>query len=941
MDAQTMVPQATATTAPIETLPVQAVYLAAATRPGGLTTDEAQARLREHGPNVLQTVRPRPFLLRFGAHFTHLMALLLWAGSLAALVAGLVALSVAIVLVNLVNGVFSFWQEQKADHATEALRRLLPVHARVMRDGREAQVPAEELVPGDVILLDEGDRISADARVVEHAELRVDQSTLTGETTPVRKSAEPAPTETGNRANTPNLVFAGTNVSAGRGKAVVSATGMGTEFGRIAGITQQMGNEPSPLQQELGRLSTVVSIIAVGVGSFLAAIALALGVMDLTEGLVFGLGMIVAFVPEGLLPTVTLSLAMATQRMAQRNALVKRLSAVETLGSTSVICTDKTGTLTQNEMTVREAFVLGSAVEFDGVGYAPEGAMRGVEPATTAAADVALLLTTGSLACNARLVQTDHGWTVLGDPTEAAVEVAAGKAGVDVDDASRRAPRVYELPFDSVRKRMSTLHRTDGHDVLHSKGAPRELLDLCIRARLDGADQPLDAPLRQRIEDVNDDMSRRGLRVLAVARRDLGDAVADRSPENLERDLTFLGLIAMMDPPRPEVEAAVGTCHRAGIRTVMITGDYGLTAESIARRVGLLRSPEVRIVNGDELAAMTDGELEEALLGEVLFARASPDHKLRVVSALQRQGHVVAVTGDGVNDAPALKKADIGVAMGRSGTDVAREAAAMILLDDNFASIVSAVEEGRAVYANIRRFTSYIFTSNTAEAVPFTMFALSGGRIPLALGVMAILAIDLGTDLMPALALGAEPPEPGIMAHRPRPRSKHIVDRWLLSRSFVLLGGVQAVAAMAAFFAWYWAHGYWGQFLDLPDEGAIYHQAVSVALATVVFTQIGNLFAQRAENSSLRTVGWPTNRLIWVGVASELVIVALLVYVPFMQRVIGTGSIPLVAWLCLIPLIPLLPITDWLRKVVGRRRSTTKMQTTEKQTIEKPSFERG
>jgi magnesium-transporting ATPase (P-type) len=909
--------------APVESVPVDDVYAFCGSRPGGLTTNEARTRLDEFGPNLLEIARPRPFLVRFGAHFTHLMALLLWVGSLLAIIAGLGVLSVAIVLVNVINGVFSFWQEHKADKATEALRRLLPLYARVLRDGREVRVPTEQLVPGDVILLDEGDRISADARVVEHAELRVDQSTLTGETTPVRKTAEPAPAAAGNRADTPDLVFAGTNVSAGRGKAVVTATAMGTEFGRIAGLTQEMTSQPSPLQEELRTLSTVVSIIAVGVGSFLATVALLLGVMDLAEGLVFGLAMIVAFVPEGLLPTVTLSLAMATQRMAERKALVKRLSAVETLGSTTVICTDKTGTLTQNEMTVREAYTLGGRFEFDGVGYIPDGAMRNVDqlPASTtqgARADATLMLVAGSLSSNARLVESDERWTVLGDPTEAAVEVAARKAGIDLDVERRRAPRIHELPFDSRRKRMSTLHRIDGHEVLYSKGAPRELIDLCVLARVHGNDRPLDDSLRARIAEANDDMSRRGLRVLAIARREL-DRSVDRSPERLEAELTFLGLIAMMDPPRPEVADAVNTCHRAGIRTIMITGDYGLTAESIARRVGLLHGDDVRIINGDEIAAMSEDDLDEALRGEVLFARSSPDHKLRVVSALQRQHHVVAVTGDGVNDAPALKKADIGVAMGASGTDVAREAADVILLDDNFASIVHAVEEGRAVYANIRRFTSYIFTSNVPEAVPFTVFALSGGSIPLAIGVMAILAIDLGTDLVPALALGAEPPAPGLMDRQPRSRSDHIADRSLLTRAFLLLGAVQSAAVMAVFFGWYWTHGYWGQFLDLPDEGAIYHQAVSMALATVIFTQIGNLFAQRADSSSFRQVGWFTNRLVWAGIASELAIIALIVYVPFLQRIFDTGSIPLSAWLWIVPLIPLIPLADGIRKAVGRR----------------------
>ena len=920
----------TATTVPpaIETIAGADVYAALGSQVSGLDNAEAAARLATHGPNVLREAPRRSLVRRLAAHFTHLMAILLWVGSVIALVAGLPQLSVAIVLVNIINGVFSFWQEFKADRATEALRHLLPVQARVLRNGDQALLPAEQLVPGDVLLLDEGDRISADGRVVEHAELRVDQSTLTGETTPVRKSAEPLRAAAGNRAETSNLVFAGTTVATGRGKAVVVATGMDTEFGRIAGLTQDMAGNTSPLQQELARLSKVVSLIAVGVGVLLAGLALALGVMDTAEGLLFGLGMIVAFVPEGLLPTVTLSLAMGTQRMADRNALVKRLSAVETLGCTSIICTDKTGTLTQNEMTVREAFLLSGAVEFDGVGYDAQGGVRAVGGGSVHTDEVRVLFTTAGLACNARLVEDAGRWTVLGDPTEAAVRVAATKAGIDLHAANERTPRVYELPFDSHRKRMSTVHRTaEGHELC-AKGAPRELLALCDRVFGEGAELALDDETRSRILAANDQMSRRGLRVLAVARRSLPRELPDRSSDTLEQHLTFLGLVAMMDPPRPEVEAAVRTCHRAGIRTVMITGDYGLTAESIARRVGMVRSDELRIVNGDELEAMSEAELDTALEGEVLFARSSPEHKLRVVAALQQLGHVVAVTGDGVNDAPALKRADIGVAMGRSGTDVAREAADMILLDDNFASIVNAVEEGRAVYSNIRRFTVYIFTSNAPEAVPFIAFALSSGRIPLALGIMAILAIDLGTDLVPALALGAERPEPGLMDRPPRRLTDHIVTPGLVGRAYLFLGPIQSLAVMALFFATYWAGGYAWQFLDLPDEGRLYEQAVSMALIAVVATQIGNLFAQRAERQSILRVGLFTNRLVWIGIASELVIVALIVYVPFLQSVIGTTSVPLTNWLWAIPLIPLLLLADELRKVFVRRHDRRDLEVT-------------
>jgi Ca2+-transporting ATPase len=899
-------------------------YDAAGSARGGLTAVEAARRLQLWGPNVLRELGRPSLRARLAGHFTHLMALLLWLGAAIALVAGLPELSIAIVLVIVINGLFSFSQEYKAEQAIDALRRLLPVEARVLRDGIEASVDATELVPGDVLLVEEGDRISADARVVEHTELRVDQSSLTGEATPVRKDATRVVVAAANRAETPNLVFAGTSVASGRGKAVVFRTGMETEFGRIAALTQELQVAPSPLQTELGSLTKVISAVAIGVGVLVGAVALLSGLMEVTDGLVFALGMIVAFVPEGLLPTVTLSLAMGTQRMASRNALVKRLSAVETLGCTSVICTDKTGTLTQNEMTVREVACPSVRYEIGGTGYSPVGEVRRVDGLTAEGlradeSQLRAVLLAAGLACNARLIERDGRWTVLGDPTEAAVVVACKKAGIDLEHESRIRPRVQELPFDSYRKRMSTLHRSGVGHVLHVKGAPRELLALCTRAAVAGTIVDLDDDLRSWATITNDDLSRRGLRVLAVARREISERPDDSSALTLEQDLTLLGLVAMLDPPRPEVAEAVLTCERAGIRTIMITGDYGLTAESIARRVGMVYGDRLRIVNGDELDELDDAELAQILGDQVLFARASPEHKLRIVMALQQQGHVVAVTGDGVNDAPALKRADIGVAMGRAGTDVAREAADLILLDDNVASIVSAVEEGRAVYANIRRFTSYIFTSNTPEAVPFMLFAFSGGRIPLALDVMAILAIDLGTDLVPALALGAEPPEPDTMNDPPRGRRDHIVSRSLLIRAYFWLGSLQALAVMAAFLMYYWANGYPGQWLDLPDEGTIHRQAVSIALAAVVFTQIGNLFAQRTREVSIVRVGWFTNRLIWMGIASELVIIVGIVYAPFLQDVIGTAALPAVSWLWLVPLIPLLLIADETRKALIRR----------------------
>jgi P-type Ca2+ transporter type 2C len=915
---------------PIEALPPADIYAALGTQPQGLTPTEAAARLQLYGRNTIRPVATTPLVRKLLANFTHLMALLLWVGGLLGFLAQMPQLGVAIWLVNLINGVFSFWQEYKAEQATAALRRLLPTYARVVRDGQEQRLLAEELVPGDVILLAEGEHIAADGRLVQAADLRVDQSTLTGESHLVRKTAEAVLRAGVTHVELPNLVFAGTSVAAGTGKVVVCATGMASEFGQIAHLTQAVGDELSPLQQEMVHTTKIVTLIAVSVGLLFFVLAVALAGVTLAESAIFALGMIVAFVPEGLLPTVTLALAMGTQRIARRHALIKRLSAVETLGCTTVICTDKTGTLTQNEMTVCELWLAGRQLTVTGVGYAPEGQLleQGRPVAPPVDADVYQLLVAAGLCNNARVLPPNTlatQWTILGDPTEAALRVVARKAGIDLETAAAQMPRLQELPFDARRKRMSTIHqpRSTPHapPIAYVKGAPKEVLALCTHILLHGQPCPLDAAHHAQIIAANDTAARRGLRVLAVAQRALPAEVTTSTPQTVEVDLTFLGLVAMLDPPRPEVAAAVDKCHQAGIRIIMITGDYGLTAESIARRIGIIRGPQPRLLTGPDLAALDDEALKGALQDEVICARMTPEQKLRVVTALRELGNVVAVTGDGVNDAPALKKADIGVAMGRTGTDVAKEAADMILTDDNFASIVSAVEEGRAVYANIRKFVLYIFTSNTPEAVPFMLFALSGGRIPLALTVMQILSIDLGTDLVPALALGAEPPEPGVMERPPRRLTEHVITRALLLRAYAWLGVIQSLAALAAFYFLYWTHGYWGQWLDLPASGPLYRAATTMTLASVVVTQIGNLFAQRTESTSAFRIRWGGNRLVWVGIATELVLLALLLYVPVLQRLFDTAPLPLQNWVFLFAWTPLLLIADEGRKALVRRRA--------------------
>ena len=922
------------------------LYTGLQSRPDGLTQEDAQQRLAVFGPNLLKEAKGTPLIVKFLANFTHLMAIMLWVAGIGAFLAQMPQLGIAVWAVNVINGVFSFFQEYRAEKATEALKKILPQTCRVMRDGEEKRILAEELVPGDVIFLQEGDNIPADCRLISSADLRVNQSTLTGESHPVNRSALPVSGEGLTETEIPNLIFASTYVAAGSGKAIVYRTGMNTAFGHIAEMTQQMGEDLSPLQKEMEQITKIITFIALGFGVVFFIIAFTISSTPLVKSLILALGMIVAFVPEGLLPTVTLALAMGTQRMAKRNALIKKLSAVETLGSTNVICTDKTGTLTQNEMTVRSIWVpfsqdgqvtAGREISVSGIGYEPVGQFseegKRIDPKVDPALS-AVILTQAK--CNtSRLIPPEDKsdgskstWKVLGDPTEAALIVLAKKAGYSQEDFNY-AQNIAELPFDSRRKRMSVIQMVRNEDGLqrmaYVKGGIREILDTCNTLRIGDQIVPLTQEWINTIMARNDDYARQGLRVLAAAIRTLPQDLQDYQVENIETGLTFLGMVAMMDPPRDDVIEAVQKCYHAGIRIIMITGDYGLTAESIARRIGIVSGENLRIITGAELEDMTDEALVEAVKEQVIFARVAPEHKLRVVSALQNQGNVVAVTGDGVNDAPALKKAYIGVAMGLSGSDVAKEAADMILMDDNFRSIVNAIEEGRAVYENIKHFTTYIFTSNTPEAVPFIVNSFTGGRIPIALDVMHVLSIDLGTDIVPALALGAEPPEPGTMDRPPRKLSDHLISRQLLVRAYLVLGPVQALASMSAFYLYYWTNGYAGQWLNLPAEGPIYRSATAMALAAVVFTQIGNLFTMRSTTRSAFKMPMFSNPMIWIGILSEVLVILAIVYVPFMQDFIGTGPFEAKYWLYHILWIPSLPLVDSIWKAVQNRKEKQKL----------------
>ncbi len=915
----------------IATLPPAEVYAALDSTPAGISAAQARERLERYGPNILREEKKTPLIYKLLANFTYPMALLLWAGAALAFVARLPELGIAILAVIFINAAFSFWQEYKAERSVEALRKLLPTFARVIREGQEQRIPAEELVPGDVVVLAEGDSISADARVVEEFELRTNNSTLTGESVPLRRTAEPSIQPDIGYTERPNFVFAGTSVAAGTGRVVVLSTGEDTAFGRIAELTQKVESGLSPLQMEVNRVTRIVTAAALTVGITLFALALLLTDTPFLESFIFAIGIIVAFVPEGLLPLVTLSLAVGVQRMAKRNALVKKLSAVETLGSATVICTDKTGTLTQNEMTVREVWLASGAVSVTGTGYEPAGEFRRDGEVITPGGegDLKLLLSAASLDSNARLLPPDENqprWTILGDPTEGALVVSAAKYGLPPDELIAAQPRVCELPFESTRKRMSTIHQVGGERIAYVKGAPTEVLAVCTRIQVNGQEQPLDQDWRQKILAQNDEYARGALRVLGIAYRRMDPEQVCDSIETVERDLTFLGLEAMYDPPRPEVGEAVRRAHEAQIRIIMITGGYGLTAEAIARRVGIVQTERVRIITGATVDTLSDEELEEALSGdeEVIFARVTPEHKLRVVSALKDLGQIVAVTGDGVNDAPALKRADIGIAMGITGTDVAKEAAAVILTDDNFASIINAVEEGRGVYSDVKRFITYIFSSNVAQAVPFILFVLSGGAIPLALTVLQVLAVDLGTDMLPALGLGLEAPEPGLMQRPPRSRNEHLIDRPLLLRAWAWLGLLEAIFGMLGFYTIYWTNGFCCRLAPLPglpEAGVIYLLGTTLTLAAIVFAQIGNGLAVRTDRRSSFSVGLFSNRTLNLGIISEIVIILALVYLPPLQQVFGTAALPPAYWLVLIP-IPFIHFgLEELRKYIVRRRS--------------------
>ena len=924
----------------IYSTPEDGIFELLESSPEGLRPDEAAKRLDEYGRNLLEKKRGTPLWRKFIYNFIHFFAIMLWVAAILSFVAAMPELGYACIAVIVINAIFTFWQEFKAEKAIDTLQKILPRRARVVRDGDELEVDAEELVPGDLMLLEAGNSISADARLIQVNEMQVNNSALTGESEPQSRRSEAMEVEDAALADLSNLVFAGTSVTLGSGRAVVYSTGMETEIGKIAGLTQEVKVEPSPLQKEMGKITKILAVIATSLGALFFCLGAFVMHRGQAAGLMFGIGIMVANVPEGLLPTVTLSLAMGTQRMAKRHALIKKLSSVETLGCTTVICTDKTGTLTTNEMTVREVWAAGRAIQVGGAGYTPTGdfTVDGHPLSDEDNQAMLKLLRIASFCNNSRLVppaDADDPWQILGDPTEAALLVTAQKYKYDYETELKLYPRRYELPFDSRRKRMTTAHLVvPGVEAL-VKGAPVEVLALCTKIWEPGGVRDITEEDKKLVAKMNDDYARQALRVLGFAYRDLEEEKKHYEIDEVERELIFVGLAGMMDPPRPEVEQAILDCRTAGIRVIMITGDYGVTAESIARRIGLIKKRQVRVVTGVDIEKMSDEELGETLKEpEIIFARVAPEHKMRIALVLKSQGEIVAMTGDGVNDAPALKAADIGVAMGIAGTDVAKDAAEMILTDDNFASIVNAIEEGRAVYDNIKRFVTYILASNIPEVFPFLLYVIA--KVPLPLTVMQILAVDLGTDLVPALALGTEAPEPGIMNRPPRSQKERLLSFRLLGRAYGFLGPIEGICSLAAFFFVYWLSG-WRPSMGvsvMAATGSLYIMATTACHHTIVTTQMGNGFACRTERESIFKVGFTSNRFYLWGILSEFVILLVFIYVPPFPHFFGFAPVSIWVWMFMLAMIPMPLIGDEIRKAIVRRHMAKKKEVKEEVALE-------
>lgn len=897
---------------------ISSVFEELKTSEEGLSSGEAEKRLKEYGKNELKEKEETSVFRLFLSQFKSILIAILIIASIVSALVGETVDAIVILFTVLLAGVLGFMQEYRAEKAIELLKSLTSPETVVIRDRTEKEIPSTELVPGDIILLQTGDRIPADARIIKEFNLKVDESSLTGESVPVQKNTDALPAAT-SEADRKNMVYAGTAVAYGRGRAVVTATGMKTSFGELAGLLGTIERSRTPLQKSLDKFGRWIGIATLIIVAFVAVLGVFSGFSPF-DMFLWGVALAVAAIPEALPAVVTVGLGLGVRRMVRRNALVRKLPSVETLGATDVICSDKTGTLTQNKMTVEKIYINEQFLKVTGVGYNPEGKFLNGDSEVPEDEKHLRILLLGAALCNdSNLHEEGNGWKITGDPTEAALVVAAAKAGFEKSELDLKYPRLAEIPFSSENKRMTTLNKLedgpgsflDSKLVAFSKGAPEVILASCTRIFLEGEIRALTPEQKQAISGQVKDLADQALRVMAFSFRPLEEGFSpeklssgETPAEKVEEDMVFSGLAGMRDPPREEVKAAIKTCEDAGIKTVMITGDHKITAAAIARELGILKENDLTLT-GSELDSLEDSEFEERVERVSVYARVYPAHKLRVVEALKKKGYIVAMTGDGVNDAPALKAADMGIAMGITGTDVSKEASSMILTDDNFASIVSAVEEGRNIFKNIKNFITYGLTAHIGEVL-IVLIAILGWQI-LPLLAVQILWINLITDGLPPMALSVEPPDRGLMKQKPRN-----VEEGLVTRREIAAGlGLGGLITLQALIILVWA----------LDSGFSISKLQTLIFTLIVISLMFNAFNWRSDRYSVFSLGFFTNRSLVYAVLTTVLLQLMVIYVPFLQFAFRTVPLSLSEWGVILALASTTLISMEVVKHLNLRRS--------------------
>ena len=838
----------------------------------GLSTEEVQKRLKEYGPNELKKEKRKSAVRLFLEQFTDILIIILLIATALSMAIGEVYDAIVIIAIVIACAVLGFFEEYRAEKALEALKKMTAPTATVLRNGKEVQIQTSEVVPGDILLLYTGDKVPADARLIEAVNMKTDEAPLTGESTPVNKNVKPLPEDTP-ISDRRNMVFTGTVVVYGRGKAVVTSTGMNTEFGKIAKMVQTVEEEETPLEKRMAHVGKWLGILSVAVCLFVAVFGIIRG-RAILDMILWGISLAVAAVPEALPAVVTGALAVGMYRMAKENAIVRRLPAVETLGCTSIICSDKTGTMTKGEMTVERIYVNGKAVKVTGVGYEPQGDFlyedKKLDPAKEK--ELQMLLKAAVLCNDSKLEKTEGRWTVKGDPTEGALVVAAAKAGLWKEEIEKKESRVNEIPFSSERKRMTTVHESGEKKIAYMKGAPEIVLERCTKVYMNGKARRLTSEIRKQILAINEAMAVQALRNLGFAYKELPESKTSLSEEE-EEGFVFLGIMGMIDPPREEVKDAIYMCRKAGIKVVMVTGDHKLTAVAVAKELNLIgenENEEGRVLTGAELDKLSDEEFEKIVENVVIYARVSPEHKVRIVKALRKKGYICAMTGDGVNDAPALKMADIGVAMGITGTEVTKEASDMVLTDDNFATIVRAVKEGREIYDNIKKYLTYLLRCNIMEILVLfiAMMFSREAESAIALTTIQILWINLTTDGLPAIALGVDPGDPDLMERKPRDPKESIFTtdvKIYLSAVPILM----TILLLGTYF--YTLYNY-----NLME-------ARTQLFTSIVLMELANAICARSLKYTVFKVGVFKNKFLWVAILSSLAMQLAVLYIPGVQ----------------------------------------------------------